>query len=113
VLDSDTIWENGALEEMLRPFADPRVGGVTPRQAIFDVGTNFVRRFADWLEDLRYHLTVPAQSAFGQVGCLAGRTIAYRREALEPAVERLVSQSILGLPLHVGDDRVLTNELLR
>jgi hyaluronan synthase len=113
VLDSDTVWEPGALEEMLKPFVDPRVGGVTPRQAIFDVGSNFVRRFADWLEDLRYHLTVPAQSTFGQVGCLAGRTIAYRRVAFEPAVERLVGQRVLGLPLHVGDDRVLTNELLR
>jgi hyaluronan synthase len=113
VLDSDTIWERAALGELLRPFADPSVGGVTPRQAIFDAGANPVRRFADWLEDLRYHLTVPAQSVFGQVGCLAGRTIAYRREAFEPAVDRLVSQSILGVPLHVGDDRVLTNELLR
>jgi len=113
VLDSDTIWGPAALQEMLRPFADPRVGGVTPRQAIFDTGSNPVRRFADWLEDLRYHLTVPAQSVFGQVGCLAGRTIAYRRTAFEPAVERLVGQSVLGVPLHVGDDRVLTNELLR
>src|SRR3954469_13820499 len=113
VLDSDTVWELEALQEMLRPFADSRVGGVTPRQAIFDVGTNPVRRFADWLEDLRYHLTVPAQSVFGQVGCLAGRTIAYRRVAFEPAVEQLVRQTVFGVPLHVGDDRVLTNELLR
>jgi hyaluronan synthase len=113
VVDSDTIWQPGALAEMLKPFADPRVGGVTPRQAIFDVGESPVRRLADWMEDLRYHVTVPAQSVFGQVGCLAGRTIAYRREAFEPAVERLVSQTVLGVPLHVGDDRVLTNELLR
>jgi hyaluronan synthase len=113
VLDSDTVWSPGALAELLRPFADPRVGGVTPRQAIFDVGSNPVRRLADWVEDIRYHLTVPAQSVFGQVGCLAGRTIAYRRAAFEPAVERLVRQTVLGVPQHVGDDRVLTNELLR
>jgi hyaluronan synthase len=113
VVDSDTVWAPDALEEMLRPFADPRVGGVTPRQAIFDVGDNPVRRLADWIEDIRYHLTVPAQSVFGQVGCLAGRTIAYRRTAFEPAVERLVRQTVLGVPQHVGDDRVLTNELLR
>jgi hyaluronan synthase len=113
VLDSDTVWAPGALTEMLRPFADARVGGVTPRQAIFDVGSNPVRRLADWMEDIRYHLTVPAQSVFGQVGCLAGRTIAYRRTAFEPAVERLVRQTVLGVPQHVGDDRVLTNELLR
>jgi hyaluronan synthase len=113
VLDSDTVWAPGTLAEMLRPFADPRVGGVTPRQAIFDVGHNPVRRLADWMEDIRYHLTVPAQSVFGQVGCLAGRTIAYRRTAFEPAVDRLVRQTVLGVPQHVGDDRVLTNELLR
>lgn len=113
VLDSDTVWAPGAMREMLRPFSDPRVGGVTPRQAIFDVGDNPVRRLADWIEDIRYHLTVPAQSVFGQVGCLAGRTIAYRRTAFEPAVERLVGQTVFGVPQHVGDDRVLTNELLR
>jgi hyaluronan synthase len=113
VLDSDTVWARGALDEMLHPFADADVGGVTPRQAIFDADTNPVRRFANWLEDLRYHLTVPAQSVFGQVGCLAGRTIAYRREAFGPAVEQLVRQTVFGVPLHIGDDRVLTNELLR
>jgi cellobiuronic acid synthase len=113
VLDSDTVWADGALGELLRPFADPTVGGVTPRQAIFDADANPVRRLAAWMEDIRYHLTVPAQSVFGQVGCLAGRTIAYRRTAFEPAVERLVRQKVLGLPQHVGDDRVLTNELLR
>jgi hyaluronan synthase len=113
VLDSDTVWAPAALREMLRPFVDPRVGGVTPQQAIFDVGDNPVRRLANWMEDIRYHLTVPAQSVFRQVGCLAGRTIAYRRTAFEPAVERLVRQSVFGVRQHVGDDRVLTNELLR
>jgi hyaluronan synthase len=113
VLDSDTVWEPTLIREILKPFADPRVGGVTPRQAIFDPDGNSVRRLADWIEDIRYHLTVPAQSVFGQVGCLAGRTIAYRRAAFEPAVEALVGQRVLGLEMNVGDDRVLTNEILR
>jgi hyaluronan synthase len=113
VLDSDTVWAADALVELMRPFHDPAVGGVTPRQAVFEPGTNAVRRLSDWIEDVRYHLTVPAQSVFGQVGCLAGRTIAYRRTAFEPAVEQLVRQTVLGVRQHVGDDRVLTNELLR
>jgi hyaluronan synthase len=113
VLDSDTIWGVGTLDELLRPFADPRVGGVAPRQSIFDARENPVRRLADWIEDIRHHLTIPAQSVYGQVGCLSGRTIAYRRSAFEPAVARLVDQTVLGVPQHVGDDRVLTSELLR
>src|ERR1700750_1718005 len=43
VLDSDTVWEPGALRELLRPFDDPRVGGVTPQQAIFDAEHSAVR----------------------------------------------------------------------
>jgi hyaluronan synthase len=113
LLDSDTVWAPDALQELMRPFADPRVGGVAPRQSIFDAQANAVRRLAGWIEDVRHHLTIPAQAVFGQVGCLAGRTIAYRRVALEPAVVRLVRQTVLGVQQHVGDDRVLTNELLR
>jgi cellobiuronic acid synthase len=113
VVDSDTLWTPGTLAEMLRPFDDTKVGGVTPRQAIFRPHGSSSRRLAAWIEDLRYHLTVPAQSVLGQVGCLAGRTIAYRREAFEPAVDRLVEQQVFGVPIEVGDDRVLTSELLR
>jgi hyaluronan synthase len=113
IVDSDTIWERGTLRDLLVPFADSRVGGVTPRQSIFRRNRNNVRRFADWIEDLRYGLTVPAQSVVGQVGCLAGRTIAYRRVAVEPAVQALVSQRVFGIEMQVGDDRVLTNEILR
>jgi hyaluronan synthase len=113
IVDSDTIWERDMLRELLAPFADSRVGGVTPRQSIFRRNRNNVRRLADWMEDLRYGLAVPAQSVFGQVGCLAGRTIAYRRAAVEPAVRALVSQRVFGIDMHVGDDRVLTNEILR
>ena len=113
VLDSDTVWADGMLAELLKPFADERVGGVTPTQRIIDPDANGVRRLADWIEDLRYGLTVPAQSVFGQVGCLAGRTIAYRRTAFVPAVEALEGQTAFGVEMHVGDDRVLTNEILR
>ena len=113
ILDSDTIWEPGMLSELLLPFADGRVGGVTPKQSIFDRRRSLARRMADWIEDLRYSLTVPAQSVLGQVGCLAGRTIAFRRDAFVPAVEELVEQRVLGVEMSVGDDRVLTNVLLR
>jgi hyaluronan synthase len=113
VLDSDTVWSDGMLPELLKPFADPRVGGVTPTQRIMSPDLNPVRRLADWIEDLRYSLTVRAQSIFGQVGCLPGRTIAYRRSAFEDAVQALTGQKVLGVPMKIGDDRVLTGELLR
>ena len=113
VLDSDTLWEHDMLPQLLAPFSDPRVGGVTPKQEIFGRDQNRVRRLAAWIEDIRYRMTVPMQSSFGQIGCLAGRTIAYRREPFEQALGPLVTQSFMGVSLHTGDDRVLTNEILK
>ena len=42
LVDSDTLWTDGTLEELLKPFIDPRVGGVTTRQRILDPERNFL-----------------------------------------------------------------------
>ena len=72
LVDSDTFWTEGVLAELLKPFADPRVGGVTTRQRILDPGPVFLTRWADWLESSRSLYSMPAQSVLGQVGCLPG-----------------------------------------
>ena len=108
------VWAPGALREMLRPFADPRVGGVTPRQAIFDVGDQpgAPARGLD-----RGHPLPPDRAR--AVGVRPGRLPrrAHDRLPARPRSSRrssaLVGQTVLGVPQHVGDDRVLTNELLR
>lgn len=109
IVDSDSWWEPETLQNLVKPFADPKVGGVTTRQHIFDPDRNTVRRFADWMEDLRFSLSTPAQSSFGTVGCLSGRTVAYRREVLVKILPELLGETFLGVPCTIGDDRVLTN----
>ena len=89
LVDSDTIWTDGTLAELVKPFADHRVGGVTTRQRILDPARCFITRWADWLENSRAKYSMPAQSVLGQVGCLPGRTIAFRREVVERAMERV------------------------
>ena len=82
---------------MLRPFADPRVGGVTPRQAIFDVG----RRPGAPARRLDRGPALPADRP-GAVGVRPGR--AASRAARSPTGARrssppstaLVRQTVLG-----------------
>ena len=38
LVDSDTLWTAGTLRELVKPFRDPTVGGVTTRQRILDPG---------------------------------------------------------------------------
>ena len=113
LVDSDTLWTEGTLAELLKPFADRRIGGVTTRQRILDPDRNFLTRWADWLESSRSLYSMPAQSVLGQVGCLPGRTIAFRRDVLEEIMPDFLTQKFLGVVLEVSDDRTLTNLTLK
>ncbi|MCG7288367.1 glycosyltransferase, partial [Cellulomonas sp. ACRRI] len=113
LLDSDTVWTPGTLTELVKPFADARVGGVTTRQRVLDPARSWITRWADWLENSRSLYAMPAQSVLGTVGCLPGRTIAFRRHVLVRAMPAFLTQRFLGVFLEVSDDRTLTNLTLK
>jgi N-acetylglucosaminyltransferase len=106
--DSDTIWEPDALSNLLRPFADPSVGGVGTRPRVLASEGSVWRRIADWLFDAKYLRQVPATSAAGAVSCLSGRTVAYRRELVVDVVPELVDEMFAGTACVSGDDGRLT-----
>lgn len=113
LVDSDTVWTDDTLAELVRPFADESIGGVTTRQRILDPERSWITRWADWLENSRALYSMPAQSVLGQVGCLPGRTIAFRRNILMRVMEKFMTEKFLGVFLEVSDDRTLTNLTLK
>lgn len=113
LLDSDTLWTPGTLTELVKPFADPRVGGVTTRQRILAPERSWITRWADWMENTRSLYAMPAQSVLGRVGCLPGRTIAFRRSILMRVMQDFLTQRFLGVFLEISDDRTLTNLTLK
>jgi cellulose synthase/poly-beta-1,6-N-acetylglucosamine synthase-like glycosyltransferase len=113
LVDSDTIWTPGTLSELVKPFANRKVGGVTTNQRIIDYDRNILTRWADWLESIRIRYSMPAMSVLGQVGCLPGRTIAFRRFILDDAMPAFLNARFLGVFLEVSDDRTLTNLCLQ
>lgn len=113
LVDSDTMWTPGTLSELLKPFRDRTVGGVTTRQRILRPKRTVLTRWADWLENVRNEYSMPAMSTIGTVGCLPGRTIAFRRSILVEYMPRFLSERFLGVFLEVSDDRTLTNYALQ
>jgi cellulose synthase/poly-beta-1,6-N-acetylglucosamine synthase-like glycosyltransferase len=106
--DSDTQWEPGLIENVIAPFADPKIGGVGTRQNAYMPQTSVWRRIADWMIDIRYLDYVPSQGRRGAVACLSGRTAAYRRSAVMPVLGHMEHEFFLGRLCVAGDDGRLT-----
>lgn len=113
LVDSDTVWTPNTLSELVKPFADARVGGVTTRQRILEPERAWITRWADWLENSRALYSMPAQSVLGQIGCLPGRTIAFRRSIMTTVMDKFMHEKFMGVFLEVSDDRTLTNLTLK
>ncbi|MER7795879.1 glycosyltransferase [Microbacterium sp. NPDC096154] len=108
LVDSDTRWTPGLLENVQKPFIDPEVGAVSTQQNVYQRTTSVWRRVADWLVDLRYYDYVPAMGKAGAVPCVSGRTAVYRREAVMPVLDDLENEFFLGRRCIAGDDGRLT-----
>src|ERR1022692_1105311 len=49
IVDSDTLWTAGTLRELVKPFRDPEIGGVSTRQRILQPQRSVLTRWAGWL----------------------------------------------------------------
>jgi N-acetylglucosaminyltransferase len=111
--DSDTLWEQDLVPNLIQPFADVRVGGVATRPRVLAAQSSLWRRIADWLLDAKYLRQVPALAAVGGVSCLSGRTVAYRRDLVVDVLPELVHETFGGQRCVSGDDGRLTWLVLR
>jgi cellulose synthase/poly-beta-1,6-N-acetylglucosamine synthase-like glycosyltransferase len=112
LVDSDTIWAPNVAEEVCKPFADPRIGGVGTRQSVYG-SKGFLARITDMFLDHRYFDENASQSLLGQaVSCLSGRTAVYRRELLLDIEKDFMHETFWGVQCLSGDDKRLTTLIL-
>ncbi|MDP3879873.1 MAG: glycosyltransferase [Dehalococcoidales bacterium] len=108
LVDSDTIWSTSVLEEGLRPFADPAVGGVATRQNVLDP-RSIAQNIFDIQLDLRFYDDMMPAAVMGDAfTVLSGRTAFYRRQAVLPMLDDLVNEKFWGKQCIGGDDKRLT-----
>jgi hyaluronan synthase len=113
LVDSDTIWAEDVAEKVCMPFADPRVGGVSTRQSVYNP-KGFLQRVNDMYLDYRYFDENAAQTAAGRaISCISGRTAVYRRALLMQISAEFMAEKFLGVPCMSGDDKCLTSLLLK
>jgi len=112
-IDSDTIIEENALEYIVAPFEDARVGGTTGKVQVENRFKNLLTRMLGVRYIMSFDFYRCTASTYGGVICLSGVISAYRREILDRVIPGWIKQTFLGNICTYGDDRSLTNYVLK
>jgi hyaluronan synthase len=112
-VDSDSTVEPEALKRLVQPLADQRVGAVCGHADVLNVRDSWITRMQAVRYFVAFRVVKAAESVFGAVTCCSGCFSAYRREAILPRLEWWENQTFLGVESTFGDDRSLTNCVLR
>jgi hyaluronan synthase len=107
-VDSDTTLEHHAVEEGMKPFADPSIMSVAGVEENFNKDVNWLTRSVA-MRNTYYQLTVwSTQSMFGDLLVNRGTFALYRAWILREIVPAYVGETFLGRPIKLGDDGALT-----
>ncbi|MBN1390090.1 MAG: glycosyltransferase [Candidatus Thermoplasmatota archaeon] len=112
-IDSDTVVEKDAIRYMVAPFDNPKIGGVTGKVMVENYKTNFLTRMLGVRYVMSFDFYRCTSSVFGGVTCLSGVISAYRKSILDAVVPEWKRQMFLGRKCTFGDDRSLTNHVLK
>jgi len=113
-LDSDTLLSPRSLRELVAPFCHDRtVGGVAGNIRVLNTKDGIIPRMLDVSFVFGFEFLKSAQSMVRSVLCQPGAFSAFRRDALLPHMQEWLNETIFGRPAVIGEDRALTNILLR
>ncbi len=116
-IDSDTIVKPDTIKMVVQPFIDEKVYSVCGNTIVgnesYPQVDTIMSRFQKVWYAGAFRLRKGAESLFSIVLCCSGVLSAYRREKLEKVVDELVNEKFFGRKVKSGDDRRLTNLMLR
>jgi len=112
-VDSDSFVEPSSVRHLVKYFSDPDVGAVSGHTDVWNRDTSLLTQ----MQAIRYYIAFKiykaAESVFGTVTCCPGCCSAYRRSYLLEFVDDWRDQRFLGVQCTYGDDRSLTNFMIR
>ncbi|HZE20840.1 MAG TPA: glycosyltransferase family 2 protein, partial [Desulfobaccales bacterium] len=113
-IDSDSIISPDTIKQVIAPmFHDPKVGAVAGNVRVYNRSRSLMARMLAVRFVLAFDFLRASQSKYGCVTCTPGALSAYRARALKPILERWRTQTFMGQPANIGEDRALTNFVLR
>ncbi len=112
-VDSDSFLAHDAIRHLVQPMKNPRIGGVSGRTDVANTYTNAVTKMQAVRYYIAFRVMKAAESYFDAVTCLSGPLACYRKAIVMEHLDAWLNQKFLGQRATFGDDRSMTNFILR
>lgn len=113
-VDSDSFLINTGCRHIVEHFLnDQSVGAVAGNSGVENKITNALTKMQSARYGISFDIFKACESVFGLVTCCPGCFSAYRKDALLKVIHAWRTQTFLGTRSTFGDDRSLTNFILR
>ena len=112
-VDSDSFLEPDAVVNLVQPFQDPKMGGCAGRCDVANTYTNALTEMQSVRYYIAFRIMKAAEGIFDAVTCLSGPLSCYRRDLVLKYKDDWINQRFLGHKATFGDDRSMTNFILR
>lgn len=112
-VDSDSFLDPFAIRNVVQPFKDAKMGGVSGRTDVANTYTNALTKMQAVRYFIAFRIMKAAESYFDAVTCLSGPLSCYRKDLVVKYMDAWLNQRFWGEKATFGDDRSMTNFILR
>lgn len=112
-VDSDSFLDPFAIRNVIQPFKDAKMGGVSGRTDVANTYTNALTKMQAVRYYIAFRIMKAAEGYFDAVTCLSGPLSCYRKDLVMTHMDAWLNQKFLGEKATFGDDRSMTNLILR
>lgn len=113
-IDSDSIIDEDTLRNLVSPFVvDKNCGAVAGNVKIHNLKKAVIPKMLNVSFAFSFGFIRAAQSTMKTVLCTPGALSAYRKEAVLNCLEEWINQTFLGVKTDIGEDRAMTNMIMK
>jgi hyaluronan synthase len=113
-IDSDSIVDKDTLRNLVTPFVvDESCGAVAGNVKIHNNKKAIIPKMLNVSFAFSFGFIRAAQSQMKTVLCTPGALSAYRKEAVMNCLEDWINQTFLGVKTDIGEDRAMTNMIMK
>ena len=112
-IDSDSLVDGDSVRYIVQGFADPSVGAVCGHAYVLDADSNALTKMQEVRYYIAFEVMKAAEHVFSVVTCCSGCMAAYRRDYVMDVLDSWLGQRWINQSATFGDDRSLTNFMLR
>ena len=113
-IDSDSIIKNDTLAQLVSPFVtNKNCGAVAGNVKILNDKTALIPKMLNVSFAFSFEFIRSAQSTLGSVFCTPGALAAYKKTSVLKVLDAWMNQTFMGKKSDIGEDRALTNMILK